>query len=236
MVALVVLPGLDATGTLHDEFLEAARRDFDAAWVLAYPRAKLGYDQLEAWVRARLPDDRPFVLLGESFSGPVAQAVAARPPRGLRGLVLSTSFASHPVRTLAPFAPLLHALPLPLPPMRVLAPLLLGRWTTASLERALHAAIRSVPANVLRHRAATALRCEGSPLLPRIAVPTLCLRATDDRLLPRDCAVRIAASIPQCVVRDIEGPHLLLQAAAGECARVVGDFANRIARSPAPAS
>ena len=227
-LALVVLPGLDATGTLHDGFLEAARERFDSACVLAYPRDVLDYAALERWVRGRLPEDTPFVLLGESFSGPVAIAIAAKPPRGLRGMVLSTSFARAPVPWLARMAPLIRRTPLPVPPTRMLLPFLLGRWSTRGLEHALGEAVRSVPSRVLRFRAALALQADASDLLASIAVPTLCLRATQDRLLSRSCANQILASIPGSIAIDVCGPHLLLQAAATACARAVGDFGDRV--------
>ena len=218
-VALVVLPGLDATATLHDDFLEASRNSIVSASVLSYPRDNLDYVALETWVRARLPSSGPFVLLGESFSGPIAVAIAANRPRGLCGLVLSTTFASKPVRWLAPLAPFIRSAPLPVPPMRVLSPLLLGPWSTARLETMLRAAVQSVPSDLLRFRASVALQADATSLLQRISVPTLCLRARDDRLLPRACSDRIASAISDCTVQDIEGPHLLLQARASTCAQ-----------------
>ena len=229
-VALVVLPGLDATATLHDDFLEAARNSAVSASVLAYPRDNLDYFALETWVRARLPSSGPFVLLGESFSGPIAVAIAANPPPGLCGLVLSTSFASKPVRWLAPLAPFIRSAPLPVPPMGVLSPLLLGRWSTARLETLLRAAVQSVPSDLLRFRASVALQADVTSLLQRISVPTLCLRASDDQLLSRACSDRIAGALPGCTVQDIEGPHLLLQARAAACAHAIGDFIHALRR------
>jgi pimeloyl-[acyl-carrier protein] methyl ester esterase len=230
MVALVVLPGLDATATLHDDFLEAARNSFSSASVLSYPHDRLDYAALETWVRARLPHDAPFVLLGESFSGPIAIAIAADPPQGLCGLVLSTSFASNPVRWLAPLAPLIRSAPLPVPPMRVLSPLLLGRWSSARLEARLRAAVQGVPSRLLRFRASVALEADAASLLQDISVPTLCLRATADRLLSRSCSEQLADSLCDCTVRDIDGPHLLLQARAAACAQAIGDFSRGLQR------
>jgi pimeloyl-[acyl-carrier protein] methyl ester esterase len=229
MVALVVLPGLDATGTLHDDFLQAAKGVFDSACVLAYPHDRLDYTGLEAWVRTRLPLDSRFILLGESFSGPVAVAIASNPPPELCGLVLSTSFASAPVRWATPLATLIRAAPLPVPPMRVLSPLLLGSWSTERLERALRAAVQSVPPSLLRFRASLALQSDVSSLLPRISVPTLCMRATNDRLLSTSCSRQIATAIPHCTSHNIDGPHLLLQAVVPASVRAIGAFAGQFA-------
>lgn len=83
MTKLIILPGLHGTGTLHAEFLSALSGTFERSQVLAYPSDEtLGYAELETLVRAELPGSEPFVLLGESFSGPIALAIAAKPPAG----------------------------------------------------------------------------------------------------------------------------------------------------------
>ena len=96
MIALVLLPGMDGTGQLFGRFLEALGPEVRAI-VIAYPPAQnLDYSQLEAFVRSKLPSDQPFVILGESFSGPIAVSIAASPPDGLRGIVLCCSFVRNP--------------------------------------------------------------------------------------------------------------------------------------------
>lgn len=64
--------------------------------IIDYPLdRRLGYDALVAHVRGRLAGDR-FVVVGESFSGPVAIELAASHPQ-VAGLVLAASFARHPL-------------------------------------------------------------------------------------------------------------------------------------------
>jgi pimeloyl-[acyl-carrier protein] methyl ester esterase len=109
---LVLLPGLDGTGKLFTELLRALDCRV-ASIVVPYPTdVALGYDELETLVRAALPAQGSYVLLGESFSGPLAIRIAARPPPGLVGLILSVTFASNPyprwawARSLAAYLPL----------------------------------------------------------------------------------------------------------------------------------
>src|SRR5688572_4533538 len=98
MTALFLLPGLDGTATLHSAFAAAVSHAFDSVTVVSYPTDQaLGYSALESLARAALPPVAPFVLLGESFSGPIALSIAADPPPNLVGLVLSTTFARSPV-------------------------------------------------------------------------------------------------------------------------------------------
>ena len=78
--SLVLLPGLNGTGDLFAPLL-AKLPDSLSATVVRYPAAEpLDYLGHEAIARAALPTDRPFVLLGESFSGPIAIRIAASAP------------------------------------------------------------------------------------------------------------------------------------------------------------
>lgn len=229
--ALCILPGLDGTARLLDRFIEAARPGFARIEAVAYPTDRvLGYRELEILARDALPKDMPVVLLGESFSGPVAISIAAAdPPPNLVGLVLSTTFAKSPVPLLSPFAALTRFAPVRALPTAALDAVLLGRWSTPSLRAELVAALRCVDPDVLRARAAAALRVDVSGRLRRIAVPTLALRAKHDRLL-RPAAVRgLVAGIANAQESAFDGPHLLLQTRAQACAECVAAFASRLA-------
>ncbi len=167
------------------------------------------------------------VVLGESFSGPLAIAIAADPPANLVGLVLSTTFARAPVpmsRWLAPFA---RFAPVRGVPVAALAWVLLGRWRTASLQRALRDALTRVDPAVLRFRAGLTMRVDVSALLARVRVPTLYLQASEDRLLAAAAHRSIAAAVAGCAVVQVVGPHLLLQAAPRACAEEVCRAARR---------
>jgi len=229
MTALVVLPGLDGTATMHAEFVAAVRPWFEAVPVVAYPQDRiLSYAELEVFVRASLPEGSPFVLLGESFSGPIALSIAANPPPGLVGLVLSTTFARSPVPLLSPLASLMRLAPVRSVPMTLFSWLLLGPWATAQRKTELQDALKSVDPDVLRSRAAAALRVDVSATMGRVALPTLYLRATKDRLLVRRAATELSRSLSNLQVVDIEGPHLLLQANPSACARTIGAFVEKL--------
>ncbi len=226
MTTLVVLPGLDGTATLHAAFIGAAKSKFDSVAVIPYPPDQiLDYEELETLVRAALPSAAPFLLLGESFSGPIALSIAADPPKNLRAVVLSTSFAKSPIPLLAPLTFFTRLAPVRSLPSSVLSWWLLGRWATPQLEEMLQNALLIVAPAVLRARATFALSINVSSRLPAIAVPLLYLRATEDRLLSRNAGDHILSAVPQCKIVDVAGPHLLLQAAPLACAQAVGDFA-----------
>ena len=109
---LVLLPGLDGTGKLFSEFVKSLGSSVDSR-IVAYPKdLALGYDELETLVLAALPRDRRFILLGESFSGPIAIRIAARSPAGLVALILCGTFAKNPFPWLGWARPLAAYLPL----------------------------------------------------------------------------------------------------------------------------
>ena len=226
---VVMLPGLDGTGAMSVHFLSALQAHGLATRALALP-AEGGqqYPALATWIWPRLPRS-PFVLIAESFSGPLALELAARRPGALRGLVLAATFVRRPVPLPAASAALL--LPAwPMPPPALLAPLLLGRWRTGAHLVLLRAALAQVPAATLRQRAAATLRVDGRALLPRIAVPTLSLQGRQDRLLWPASVTELRALLPEAQHVALEGPHLLLQACAEPAAAVVAGWVKALPR------
>lgn len=225
--ALRLLPGLDGTARLLAAFVEAARgAGFTDVAAIAYPTDRvLGYDALEAFARDALPRDAPFVLLGESFSGPVAIAIAADPPPNLRGLVLSTTFANAPVPLPAPLAALARIAPVRALPTKALSFALLGPWATPALEAGLREALDAVEPGVLRARAEAAMRANVRERLPRIRVPALCLRATRDRLLRPGAHRALRAGLADAREVAIAGPHLLLQTRTQAAVDAIARFA-----------
>jgi pimeloyl-[acyl-carrier protein] methyl ester esterase len=231
MTTLVVLPGLDGLVTLSSAFVEAVRPSFDSIVTVSYPsNQSLGYGELETFLRGSLPTEAPYILLGQSFSGPIALAVAASRPKDLVGLVLSTTFCQCPVPVLSPLASLARLAPIRLLPRVLLSWWLLGRWATPQLESALQSSLRAVEPAVLRCRAVSALRVNVASRLSAISVPVLYLQASEDRLLSRTAGAQILAAIPHADVINILGPHLLLQSAPKACAQAVAKFAKKAER------
>src|SRR3954466_9056395 len=101
---LVLLPGLDGTGDLFAPFVHALTNHFTSS-VVTYPRDKmLNYQQLIPRIREVIPWGEPYMLLAESFSGPLAFQFAAVQPENLRAIVLAASFVNNPVHPLLEWA------------------------------------------------------------------------------------------------------------------------------------
>lgn len=223
---LVLLPGMDGTGVLFEDFVAALPAGIDAS-VIRYPvRESLDYASLESLVREQLPQ-RPFVLLAESFSGPIGLSIASNPPPLLRGLVLCATFAKLPF----PFGrwttlPVQIAPPRR-PPKWLLDVLLLGRHASTHLHAKFAHVMASVSPSVLKHRALLALRVDVSDRLGAVKIPTLYLRAREDRLVGRSAANHLASGIPSMKIAEFDAPHFLLQTRPAETAIAVAGFIRR---------
>ena len=230
---LVLLPGLDGTGKLFSEFVKSLGSSVDSR-VVAYPKDRaLGYDELEALVLAALPRDRRFILLGESFSGPIAIRIAARSPAGLVALILCGTFAKNPFPWLGWARPLAAFLPLKSLPRWVRAPLM---WGSASPQRAparTERAMADVSPDVIRRRIGALLAVNETAALTRIQLPILVLRARHDRVISPAATRWILMAQPGAQLSEVDGPHLLLQTRPTECAALVLHFIRRFSYSGA---
>ncbi|MEG0881446.1 MAG: alpha/beta hydrolase, partial [Janthinobacterium sp.] len=182
------------------------------------------YAALEAYVRERLPRDRPFVLLAESFSGPLGAALRADPPPGMRALVLCCSFVRNPRPMLAPLRHLLGLVPFGALPGFALRQALLAPYATPQLQAELAAALAQVPPATLRQRLRAVLETDASHAFARGSLPVLYLRARHDRLVPPANAAQIRRQAAGAQVIDIAAPHMLLQAAPEAAAVAVAAF------------
>jgi pimeloyl-[acyl-carrier protein] methyl ester esterase len=229
MVGLVLLPGMDGTAEPRAEFVAALGATIEHQ-VVSYPAdPALGYAELETLARTALPVDRPYVLLGESFSGPIAISIAASCPPQLVGLVLCATFARSPHPALGSLRWLLPVVPFELAPVRLVSAFLLGRFASTHLRDALEATLAEVSMATLKARTDAVLRIDVRPALSKIRVPVLYLRATQDRLVPRRCADAIAEAAAQARIIDIEAPHTMLQIAPAAAAAAVRAFIETLA-------
>lgn len=217
---LILLPGMDGTGELLAEFIDSLKPEFRAE-VIAYPGdAPMDYKALANHVERRLPRGEPFLLLGESFSDPIAIDLASRKPPGLRGLVLCATFATSPQPWFRPLRALLR-LPLPVLPARLMMPAMMGAWTTREWTRREQKAIDALHARTARQRLSCVLEVDHSELAGRICCPVLYLQASHDRLVPASSWTKIKSLAPHASFTRLHGPHFILQAKPAQAADAI---------------
>lgn len=224
MTVLVLLPGMDGSGTLFAAFTAALGTEITPT-VISYPADRsLGYAGLIDFVRARLPSDAPFFLLGESFSSPIAIALAAERPPMLAGLILSCGFARNPVPPMRALRHLVRLAPLYSRFSGIASPLLLGWQASGNLRRGLRDALDMASAPVLRMRMREVLDVDYSELARTIDVPVMYLQADRDRVVFASSARHLRSLLPAVEVVRLRGPHLLLQTVPLQAAAAVTAF------------
>jgi pimeloyl-ACP methyl ester carboxylesterase len=207
----VLLPGLDGTGELFAAFVDALAASIETQ-VIAYPEDRaMSYAEHLAFAQAQLPTDRDFVLLAESFSGPIGIAIAADAPRGLKGLILCVTFASNPLPLFGPLSRFFGALPALRVPPALSGPWLYGNRGTPKLKRAHARVMKRVAPSTLRARVAAILGVDHRSLLRRIEVPMIYMRANADRLIPKSASQAILALRSDIDLKECDAPHFLLQ-------------------------
>lgn len=222
--ALILLPGMDGTGELFQPLLAALDGRFEVI-VLRYPSDQpLDYPALESLVRQALPQARPFVVLGESFSGPIAVAIAATNTPLLKGLVLCCTFVRNPRPRLGRLSFLLKLLPLAGAPLAPISKVLLGRFATPALRQALAKAVAQVAPRVMQARLKAVVAVDVSQALAASRVPVLYLRAGQDLLVPASASETVARLRPDAQIVTLDGPHCLLQAAPDQAAQHLTRF------------
>lgn len=223
-VSLVLLPGLDGTGELFEPLLRVLPEDVQPV-VLSYPpQRSLDYPALKRFVLERLPSSE-FVLLGESFSGPVAVLAAAERPTGLLGFILCASFVSAPrqwIRVALPLASVIpaHAI------AGIIGPRMgMGRFQTPELAASMAGALAQVPKRVIRSRLSAVAHANVSAELQGIDLPSLYLRGSEDALVPKGAAEGFSQAARRGNVEVVEGPHFLLQCVPSDACRSIVRFA-----------
>ena len=208
----ILLPGMDGVG-LFSQFIEALGPDQDFL-VLSYPtNLPLSYDQLTTLVRESLQDETDYILIAESFSGPIAIRLATERPPGLRALILAASFCRSPVVGLS--AILLSKIGVSLfrvrPPLRAVKYFLLGNGASKQLIDEFYTAIGLVSIKTLAFRLKEILKVNACNCCADILVPTLYIQANKDRLVGPQEAQVIGHAVADFDLHQIDAPHMVLQ-------------------------
>jgi len=225
----VLLPGLDGTGLLFQP-LVAALPDWIEPVVIRYPGDRhLSYQELFPLVIDALPRSRPFIILGESFSGPLSAMVAAQRPQGLIGLILCATFVTPPWQLVSP---LIHTFSRPpfsnlyLPLKRLKAKF--GGYSTPQFRKIWDEMDTLVQSDVMASRVRMVFRVDARQSLRASNVPIIYLKGTSDLVVPGWNARAIQQIVPAVRVVCIDAPHMVLQRKPAEAASAISDFANSL--------
>ena len=199
----MLLPGLDGTGELFRPLLA----------------------ELLPLASRSLPTDTPFVVLGESFAGPLAVMLARQRPPGLRGLILCASFVGNPLRIVPSWLS-----PAVVAPIFRLWPALLTlrsyprRREFGELLPLALTAIRSVSPEAVAARVRSLLNVDVREDLRTLDLPLLYLQARRDQIVRRHNLEQIRRLRPDVRVTQFDTRHFLLQLEPRRAAEAIVSF------------
>ena len=226
---LLLLPGLDGTGTLFDRLIGCLPENLSAVAV-AYPPSLGAFDDYVSFVSQYIVNvGESMVLVAESFSGPIAVEVLRNPPDNLKGVVLVATFMQSPSpRLLALAGRLPHWL------MRALVGLALdsfclnGNADDIAAKR-IKDVVQSLSPELIKARLGIlqSLPVDLPSLLTAGKLPLLFIKPLRDRLVARKYFSQIEQRLPGDCIASIDGPHFLLQCRPSQCADAIAAFIKR---------
>ena len=227
-ITLVLLPGLDGTGILFEPLLNFLSSSISPLIIPLPNDRPLGYDALVPIVRPALPQDGQFVLLGESFSGPLALMLAASSPANLKAFLLCASFIRNPTYLPCVLQHIIGAWLFKISPLFIQAKALLAGHSSSQLRQQLRRAHNSVPAVVMAERIRSILRLTCKQELQNCPVPIGYIRGSLDRVVPKKNYNQILAV--NSTVREyvVHAPHLVLQTQPRAAAVAIETFVKDI--------
>ncbi len=208
MTPTIVLPGLDGTDALLDEFCGLAPDSHDTTvWPLP-DDPDADYRSLCDLFKDRLRALGSCCLIAESYSGPLGIILAQALPDVVDRLVLVASFAKRPAPPLARVIPWSLIFRRPMPTW--VAKRYFVEKDPVMIDR-LKRAVAQTSSRTMASRVRHVLTVDVTEQVATLKCPVMYLRPTRDRLVPKRSAATIVRTNPSVVVREIDGPHLILQ-------------------------
>ncbi len=227
-LTLVLLPGMDGTGELFENLLAELPSNLNTL-VVRYPTyTVLNYEELTVLAQMQTPKNTPFFLLGESFSGPVAIALAASANEQLKGVILTCTFATNPSPILSYWRFLIPELKISRQLFSLTSKLLMGGFQNEKVYEQLKAVLPKASPKIMRARLDAILDVNYLEKLTKINVPILYLRAKHDRLVSVSASQAIVKYAKNVSLVELDAPHLLLQIAAKKAAGEISGFMQKV--------
>lgn len=234
-VTLILLPGMDGTGEFFDSFIQALNPAIRTV-IVRYPKTgSFSYEALTALASeqiaaANIPADAPYMLLGESFSGPIAIALAAKANPQLKGLVLSCTFAANPRPLLSKFSFLVPAITFNSFWLALTSKFLMGNFKDEKMYQQLCVTLPAIAPITMRSRLDAVIGVDYSEILAKINAPILYLRGRHDYLVPTAASQQILKLAKSVTLVELEAPHMLLQLAPKAAATALQSFMEKVTR------
>jgi pimeloyl-ACP methyl ester carboxylesterase len=181
---------------------------------------KQDYDTLVEYVKSKLPNE-DFMLVAESFSGPIGVVLAQSDIPNLKAIVFVATFLSTPRRSLVK---VMRHLPIKLFSKLPFATALyrffmFGSHAPNEIVTLFQEVLSELPSETLKQRlfAIESLSLSAD----KIDLPAVYIRAEEDRLVSCEKCTEFKTIFSSLSVKTIKGPHFVIQTNPEECAEVI---------------
>ena len=189
---------------------------------------KRSYSQLIDYVQEKLNTlDTPYVLLGESFSGPLSLMLGQAKPQGLIGIILVATFVQAPNLEIGRFLPwtIGFILTKPLYNLRIL----LSKSRNKGFINAISTELQKVSPKVLADRIQSIFTVNAIQALTDCDVPLIYFRGTKDFIVPQKNLDLMTKVKPDIAVAHFDTQHFLLQSKPNEVWQEISQFIDGLA-------
>ena len=220
---LILLPAFDGTGLMFKSFLQELGNAFNAI-VIPYPETgSQDYATLSDYVRSKIPEHEDYIVLGESFAGPIVYDIANKDEKFCKGAVFVATYLTDPSPkvlkklTSLPASVISFLISRP----TVISKLTLSKAADFEVAKAIAKNFSTVNADIIKQRLKTINSLGDVPPASQLSMPCLNLSATKDKLVMKD---KIQEFQNLCSSLDLEsssGGHFILQENPGDSAKIV---------------
>lgn len=227
-ITIVLLPGLNGTAGLFDPLLSVATNEYELM-VISYPTHQVkSYEELTEYVLEEIGSIKGrFVVVGESFSGPIATLLSAQSTNGLIGTILVATFTSAPYFTFARYLP--WKLIFKLIKFVCWLRIKVSDTKKASILKTAIIEIQKVSPAVLAARTRAAFSIDVSKELQKSRVPVVYFSAKYDVIVPKWNLKKILKIKPDIKVETFNTNHFLLQSVPQQAWEAINKFIREIA-------
>jgi len=194
---IILLPGLDGTGTLFKPLLEEIHNQRSIE-IIRYPvNEALTYNELTSLVEEVIKNKSSIYLIAESFSGPIALKLLNNHKNKIKGIILVASFITTPRKYLLNISKLLpmeYLLKSNIPDF-LIKRYCLGNEIDQEMINDFKKAIISVKPNVLIKRLKELSKLNKYDYSHIISQNIYYIQASKDKLVPNDCLKELSSIV-----------------------------------------
>lgn len=220
---LVLLPGLDGSGLLFQPFVEQCLQPENYT-IIAYPSDyHIPYNELADYVISKLPNDKELVLLGESYSGPVAIQLALRRGLTVSSLILVATFSYYPdnfLKFISLWLPYKYLLRLPVPDF-ILKFICFDKTVSTKIMDLLKISLTLTSPKIMALRMSEGIHIDVREALANLKVPCIYIKAKHDKLVSASASAEIKKTNGSINIIEVDGPHFILQTRVEECCAII---------------